>query len=39
MEAGGPIGPWICKAGANSQKSQDEKDGRFTKEKGPKGPS
>ena len=36
MEAGGPIGPWIAKAGANSQKSQDEKDGRFTKEKGPK---
>lgn len=24
MEAGGPIGPWIAKAGANPQKSQDE---------------
>ena len=36
MEAGGPIGPWIAKVGANSQKSQDGEDGRFTKVKGPK---
>ena len=36
MEAGGPIGPWIRKAGANSQRSQEEKDGTFTKGEGPK---
>ena len=36
MEAGGPIGPSNRKAGANSQRSQEEKYGTFTKGKGPK---
>ena len=35
MEAGGRIGPSIAKAGAISPKSQERKDGTFTKEKGP----
>ena len=36
MPAGGPIGQSIRKAGANSQRSQEEQDGRFTKGKRPK---
>ena len=36
IAAGGPIGLSIRKAGANSQRSPEEKDGRFTKGKGPK---
>lgn len=35
MEAGGPMGLSIGKAGANSQRSQEQKDGTVTIEKGP----